>query len=111
MYKYIEAFKVYIQAHKRSYRCPDVGSVLGMLSCCYQKHRGIDPKMVRAYYDELYETAEKVLPGTGRQVVDDATKLSKIFEKQAFQEGVIVGFQLYDALYKSLEQRELQRTE
>lgn len=102
MYEYIEAFNAYIAEHKQEYKCPNVGAVLEMLCCCYQRQRGVDTEIVRAYYDELYDSAGKFLKKGGSKVVDDATKLCSVIQDQAFQEGVIVGFRLYNEIYKRL---------
>lgn len=102
MYEYIEAFNAYLAKNKPDCKCPNVSDVLDMLYCCYRQHRGVDTEAVRAYYDELYEAAEKIFPGSGSKVIEDATKLCSAFQGQAFEEGVIVGFRLYNELYKRL---------
>ena len=103
MYEYIEALNAFIEEERPRYKCPEVNSLLRMLYRCYREHSGVNTAAVQAYFDELYALLEQATPGQGDHVICQVCKLCDAFQDQAFREGVVVGFRLYNELYSRLK--------
>ena len=96
----INALNRDIKENSPEIHCPDTASLLDMLCCCYHQSKGIDPAAVRAYFDELYAHLQKTVPDQADAVMEDATKLCSAYQREAFRQGLLTGFQLYQELHQ-----------
>ena len=99
MHDFVEVFNQFLAENQTAYQCPNVDSLLDMLYCCYQNHRGIDPEEIQAHFDTLYDLLGETVPGKGDDIIHTACQLCGAHQKQAFQEGIVLGFRLYTELH------------
>ena len=102
MENYITALNNYIAESKSVPKCSNVCNLLDILFCCYRQHNGPDTAAVRQCFRDL-DTVLEVLPLEQQdQVIDITCELCTQYQKEAFREGLCVGFRLY----KELQARE-----
>ena len=100
MHCYINALNRYLKENPPEVHCPDIASLLDMLCRCYQQNGGVDPAAVRVYFEELYARLQKTVPDQADTVMEDTTKLCSAYQKEAFRQGLLAGFQLYRELHQ-----------
>ena len=100
MHCYINALNRYLKENPPEVHCPDITSLLDMVYCCYRRNKGIDPAAVRAYFETLYNQLRRTVPDQADQVIEDTTKLCRAYEREAFRQGLLAGFQLYRELHQ-----------
>ena len=100
MNSYIDVFNQYIAENRSTIRCSKVESLLDMLYCCYHQQKSVDAPAVKAYFSQLDQVLDSLPIQLADQVVDLACDLCGEHQKQAFREGILVGFCLYTELHQ-----------
>ena len=100
MEAYIAAINNYISENKPTVNCPNVDSLLDMLFCCYSQRSCVNSATVRQSFRQLDEILDTLPLPQQDQVVDLTCDLCVEYQKNAFREGVLVGFRLYQELQK-----------
>lgn len=103
MESYISILNNYITENKPCAACPNVETLLDMLFCCYSQHKSLDTATVKMCFSQLDSILQKLTLQQADEVVDLACNLCDEHQKNAFREGVTVGFRLYQELYKTTD--------
>ena len=101
MEEYISVLNKYIAEHKPRGACPGVETLLDMLFCCYSQHKALDTATVKRHFSQLDTILQNLTLQQADEVVDLACTLCDEHQKNAFREGVTVGFRLYHELCKT----------
>lgn len=99
MDKYIEMLDTYLAQTGPEINCAKVNSLLEMLFCCYHQSNGLDTDQIRTHFNTLSQLLDKLSLEENDRVFDVACQLCNEHQAQAFQEGVTVGFRLYNELH------------
>ena len=84
----------YLSTNTPKTRC-NVDSLLSMLFCCYRQQKNIETSVIRDYFGQLDTILGSLSLQQADQVVDVACKLCCEFQKEAFQNGLLVGMKLF----------------
>lgn len=98
MEAYIAAINNYISENKPTVNCPNVESLLDMLFCCYNQRNCLNTDTIRQCFRQLDAILDKLPLQQQDQVVDLTCDLCSEYQKDAFREGISVGFRLYQDL-------------
>ena len=98
MERYITAFNNYINENKTKITCPNVESLLDMLFCCYSQRNCLNTATVRQHFGQLDDILDILPLQQADQVIDLTCDLCVEYQKDAFREGTLVGFRLYQEL-------------
>ena len=98
MENYITAFNNYIAENNMAVKCPNVNSLLDMLFCCYNQRNCLNTATVRQHFQQLDDILDVLPLQQQDQVVDLTCDLCVEYQKDAFREGILVGFRLYQEL-------------
>ena len=98
MENYITALNNYMEENKTTPNCPDAASLLDMLFCCYNQRKCLNTDTVRRNFRELDDILNILPLHQQDRVIDLACELCVEHQREAFQEGIFVGFRLHDEL-------------
>ena len=98
MKEYVKVLEEYAQQHVTSDSCTHAATVLGRLYCCYHETNYVDTESVRARFAAMDSILDRLDMEQADQVIYEACGLCNIIQKNAFQEGVLVGVKLYREL-------------
>lgn len=99
MKNYIAMLNDFVKQNKPPIKCSDVDSLLDMLYCCYHQQKSVDTPTIKTYFSQLDQVLGRLPIQLSDQVVDLACDLCSVYQKQAFREGVLAGFRLYEELH------------
>lgn len=103
MEEYISVLNNYIAENKPRAACPNVESLLDMLFCCYSQHKNLDTATVKMCFSQLDDILQNLTLQQTDEIVDLTCALCDEHQKNAFREGVTVGFRLYQELCKTTD--------
>ena len=98
MENYINAFNEYIAENHTTLKCPDVATLLDMLFCCYSQRNCLNTVTIRENFQQLDDILDILPLRQQDQVIDLTCDLCVEYQREAFREGVSVGFRLYKEL-------------
>ena len=100
MKQYIDAFNTYLENKGLHFDDADVETLLDALFCCFQQSNGLDSATIRGYFGSLDHILDELSLEKNDRVFDLVCKLCSECQRIAFEEGVTVGFRLYNELHK-----------
>lgn len=100
MKQYIEAFNTYLENKGINFDDADVETLLGGLFCCYQQSNGLGSDTIREHFSSLDHILSELSVEKNDRVFDLVCTLLCECQRIAFEEGVTVGFRLYNELHK-----------
>ena len=98
MKRYIEAFCAYIKKREQCENYPQMESVMGALCYCYCVHRDFSTEQIRNSFQQINEITKKLTLEENDRVCDLTCQLCDLYQQEAFQEGLRVGFRLFQEL-------------
>lgn len=98
MERYIIALNNYIAENNTAPRCPNVHSLLDMLICCYSQRNCVNTDTVRQNFRSLDAILDRLPLAQRDQVIDLTCDFCVEHQGDAFRQGVLVGFRLYEEL-------------
>ena len=98
MRDYIEAFNAYMEEHPLSCGYPGMESVVEVLYYCYCVHRSLDTEQIRKSFQQIDEITRKLTLKENDQISDLTCQLCDQYQREAFREGLQVGFRLFREL-------------
>lgn len=100
MKRYIKLLDTYLMENSPKTKCPDVESVLDMLYCCYNQQKGVDTAAVNHCFLVLDTIMKELSVVKASRVIELVCQLCGEYQKDAFKEGMLVGFYIYNELHK-----------
>lgn len=100
MQTYIEAIDAYMETHRPRISCPDVHSLLDMLYCCYSQKNRMDTPKVKEMFHRLNAVLETLPADMEVQLFEITSMLCGQHRQDAFRDGLLVGFRLYNKMHK-----------
>ena len=100
MREYVRILEEYAKQRVTSDTCTHAATILGRLYCCYHETNPVDTDAVRARFSALDSILKNLDMEQADQVVYEVCELCNIIQKDAFQNGVLVGVRLYRELFE-----------
>ena len=98
MNRYIENLKSFLSEQSPRYGNDDANSLLEMLCYYYTEHNPVDNGVIRCQFKELDTILSKLSFSDSNAVFHLTGTLCAAYEKQAFEDGIAVGWKLYTEL-------------
>ena len=98
MNRYIDNFKYFLSKQPHNYGFTDANSLLEMLCYYYAENNPVDNSIIRYQFDELDTVLSKLSFSDNNALFLMISTLCASYEKQAFMDGIAVGWQLYTEL-------------
>ena len=98
MNRYIENLKSFLSEQSPRYGYDDANSLLEMLCYYYTEHNPVDNGIIRCQFKELDTILSKLSFSDNNAVFHLTGTLCAAYEKQAFEDGIAVGWKLYTEL-------------
>lgn len=98
MNRYIENLKGFLSEQSPHYGFDDANSLLEMLCYYYMEHNPVDSGVIRCQFRELDAILSKLSLSDNNAIFHLTGTLCASYEKQAFMDGIAVGWQLYTEL-------------
>lgn len=98
MGKYVEAFRAYVQEYGLSENYPQMESVVEVLYYCYCVHRDLQTEQIRKSFQQINEITAKLALNENDRISDLTCQLCNQYQREAFREGLQVGFRLLQEL-------------
>lgn len=99
MKNYLEAFQTFLKENEPQFGCNQMGSLLGMLYCCYSQSNQMETKKMQQMFGTLDDILNKLPIKEHDQVIDVTIGLCAEQQRKAFIDGIMIGFRLYSELY------------
>ena len=98
MQSYTEILNRYLAENPPKTTHCNIHKLLDMLYCCYSRQKAPDEEEIRQTFRRLDALlAPLPLPQQG-SVVDTACDLCVAYQKEGFQDGILIGFRLFSEL-------------
>lgn len=101
MNPYIDILNEHTSKHCPNQGCLNFGSFLDTLYCCYTQRSQVDPSAIRACFAELDDILSPLSLEDNNRVFFLTYQISAGYQKQAFHDGLLIGFSLYQELTKT----------
>ena len=98
MNQYIEVFNRYLSEHPMQLGHCDMESLLGMLYCCYHQRQRGDGNTVSSYLERLDNVLDMLALEEQDHVINLTCELCAVYQREAFEEGLVAGFRLFKEL-------------
>ena len=111
MENYLEAFQTFLKDNEPQFGCNQMGSLLGMLYCCYSQSNRMETEKMQHMFGALDGILDKLPIREHDQVFDITVGLCAEQQRKAFLDGIAIGFRLYGELYQTEKTPSASRTE
>lgn len=98
MNAYSEVLNTFLRENEPQFGCAQMGSLLGMLYCCYSQCNRLETKRIGELYTAFDSILNKLDAKEIDQVFELITSLCAEYQHKAFRDGLMIGFRLYNEL-------------
>ena len=98
MKRYIDAFSNYLSENPMEPVGCQMNKLLDRLYCCYTQQKGMNKGHIQQSFCQLDSILSQLPIQQQDAVVDTTCNLCTAYQKEGFQDGILVGFRLFTEL-------------
>ncbi|MBQ6715105.1 MAG: hypothetical protein IJN21_01125, partial [Clostridia bacterium] len=98
MNRYTLALREYLAQNPPEFTSCKMDSLLGTLYCCYQQQKRCDSEQIHKYFNKLDAIINTLSLHDQNQVISLTCSLCTTYQTEAFKEGIVTGFHLFEEL-------------